>query len=73
MDYCVVEFQESLDMLVVHASWLVGESHSYCPPYWANSAKLRKAVTKGEPLNEETWVLYAAQILKRSGKLLTKN
>ena len=65
----MVEFSGSLDMMVVHSSWIIEESQTYCPPYWANASKVKKAVLQGELPNKESWKLYSTRILARSGEV----
>ena len=68
MDFCVVEFSDTLDIMVVHSTWINEESQTYCPPYWANASKFKRAVMKGEIPNKESWKLYKSRILARSGE-----
>ena len=70
MNFCVVEFTGSKDMLVLHSSWIIGNDKAYCPPYWGNVTKLRKAISKAEPPNKSTWTLYEIRVLQKAGKIL---
>jgi len=64
-----VEFDDDGGLLIVHSKWLVSPQECYCPPYWANGSKLKKAILAVETPNKDTWTAFKMRILRRAGKI----
>jgi len=70
MSLSVVEFANDEGLLIIHSKWLLGTEQCYCPPYWSNGSKLKKAILAAEIPNMDSWKLYDMRILRQAGKCI---